>query len=286
MGHINIAHLVKQSTYAAPVTRRRRKPKKVKGVPPSKKNELWYKANLLAIVKLMEQAVAEDVYPTLQISAPSSNFAGDALPMPVDDGLKNAARRFGGIRNTADRLARLAAKKNQEYVDAALAESLKKSVGIDIAGFLSSPAAAGINAAMETAISANVDLITSVSEDYFTKVAQVIEDNLSQGLRWESIVENLTQVGSVTESRAKLIARDQTNKMNGAFNKERQTEVGISQYTWRTAGDERVREEHAAHEGEIFDWDDAPADTGHPGEDINCRCVAEPYFNLEEDEDA
>jgi SPP1 gp7 family putative phage head morphogenesis protein len=47
-------------------------------------------------------------------------------------------------------------------------------------------------------------------------------------------------------------------------------------YIWRTRGDGKVRAAHAANNGRIFSWDHSPT-TGHPGEDYNCRCVAEPY---------
>jgi len=38
-----------------------------------------------------------------------------------------------------------------------------------------------------------------------------------------------------------------------------------------------VRPDHAANDGQIFSWDISPP-TGHPGEDYNCRCYAEPAF--------
>ena len=47
-------------------------------------------------------------------------------------------------------------------------------------------------------------------------------------------------------------------------------------YIWRTSGDNKVRASHAANNGKIFAWDNPP-ETGHPGEDYNCRCTAEPY---------
>lgn len=47
-------------------------------------------------------------------------------------------------------------------------------------------------------------------------------------------------------------------------------------YIWRTQGDTKVRGTHAQREGQIFSWDTAP-EGGHPGEDYNCRCHAEPY---------
>ena len=53
--------------------------------------------------------------------------------------------------------------------------------------------------------------------------------------------------------------------------------MGIKQYIWSTSGDERVRDSHAENDGKIFSYDDPPP-TGHPGDEINCRCVAIPYF--------
>lgn len=46
-------------------------------------------------------------------------------------------------------------------------------------------------------------------------------------------------------------------------------------YIWRTAGDDKVRGEHAARSGKIFSFA-APPDGEQPGEDYNCRCWAEP----------
>jgi hypothetical protein len=48
-------------------------------------------------------------------------------------------------------------------------------------------------------------------------------------------------------------------------------------YTWRTAGDDRVRGTHAALNGRIFSWT-SPPEHGHPGSEANCRCWAEPYY--------
>lgn len=47
------------------------------------------------------------------------------------------------------------------------------------------------------------------------------------------------------------------------------------QYIWRTVKDSDVRPAHAAREGQIFSWTNPP-EGGHPGEDYNCRCWAEP----------
>jgi SPP1 gp7 family putative phage head morphogenesis protein len=90
-------------------------------------------------------------------------------------------------------------------------------------------------------------------------------------------------------SRAKLIARDQTSKFNGSLNRIRQQQAGITEYRWSTSHDERVRgnpdgkypnarPSHWAREDKVFAWDKPPSD-GHPGEPINCRCVALAVLN-------
>lgn len=48
-------------------------------------------------------------------------------------------------------------------------------------------------------------------------------------------------------------------------------------YTWRTAGDRKVRDAHAALNGRIFSWAHPP-EHGHPGTEPNCRCWPEPYY--------
>ena len=47
-------------------------------------------------------------------------------------------------------------------------------------------------------------------------------------------------------------------------------------YIWRTEGDDKVRDAHAAREGKVYNWNLPPVG-GNPGEDYNCRCWAEPY---------
>lgn len=52
-------------------------------------------------------------------------------------------------------------------------------------------------------------------------------------------------------------------------------ERGGARYVWRTVGDDKVRGAHATRAGRIFYWHEE-LDGGHPGEDYNCRCWAEP----------
>ena len=79
-------------------------------------------------------------------------------------------------------------------------------------------------------------------------------------------------------NRMNFIALDETGNLNAALSKQRQTALGITQYTWRTMLDNRVRPKHAAREGRVFSWNDPP-EGGHPGEDFACRCFAQPLLD-------
>jgi len=46
-------------------------------------------------------------------------------------------------------------------------------------------------------------------------------------------------------------------------------------YIWHTVEDNHVRPDHAARDGQRFQWSHPPKG-GNPGEDYNCRCWAEP----------
>lgn len=126
--------------------------------------------------------------------------------------------------------------------------------------------------------SQNAQLIRSLPAQELDQVAQIIERGLQEGSRFHSMTQEIQQRFGITRRRAKLIARDQTSKLNASLTKLRQQELGVEEYVWQTAGDERVRPSHRAHDGKKFRWDNPPKDTGHPSTDINCRCVAVPVL--------
>lgn len=124
----------------------------------------------------------------------------------------------------------------------------------------------------------NADLISSVTDQLLDKVSNRIYDAFRNGDRAESIEQDIGSILDVSDSKASFIARDQIGKLNGQLDRLRQTEVGVSKYIWRGMDDERERESHRENNDQVFSWDDPPVETGHPGEDYNCRCYAEPVL--------
>ena len=127
--------------------------------------------------------------------------------------------------------------------------------------------------------SQNAQLIKSLPEQELERVAGTVERGLQQGSRFTDIAKEIQKSFGITHRRAKLIARDQTTKLNASLTRLRQEEVGVEEYIWQTSADERVRPTHKANDGKKFRWDQPPAKTGHPGHDVNCRCVARPVLD-------
>jgi SPP1 gp7 family putative phage head morphogenesis protein len=131
---------------------------------------------------------------------------------------------------------------------------------------------------LEEFVALNVDLIKSASQRYHDRIRQDVERAFAEGTRPEDLADLFVERDGMAERDAMRIARDQLGKLNADFNEDRQKELGVTSYIWRTANDERVRDEHQDREGQEFKWSDPPED-GNPGEPIQCRCYAEPVFD-------
>lgn len=171
-------------------------------------------------------------------------------------------------------------------------EMLRGALGVDIQTIFEDPIVQqGLdNMRLEAAY-----LIKTIPYDSIGKVAERVfqyyrGEPMPEG---RTLTQQLKEEFNITYERAKRIARDQTNKMNGNLTQIRQTGLGIEEYIWRTARDQRVvgnpsgfypkgnrmHGNHWEREGKIFRWDTPPSGE-IPGVPINCRCFAEPIIDL------
>lgn len=252
-----------------------------------------YFRDINKLVRKMARLVKERIEPILdQYSVQLAQTADGQRGLRVRDddlGLAlNAA--FAGIEDEFSALRQYAAHvASSRMMQANFAnrrlflESWKKTVGIDVSPLLS-PSIMVKGRLIDKdsavpvldAIRANVDLIQTVPKQHLAKIQKVISEGIQNGDDVHSLKQAIAKVNGQDTRRAKLIARDQLQKLNGVLVQARQQSLGIGGYIWRTSHDERVRDSHRDNDGKKFQWDSPPRETGHPGEDINCRCVAEP----------
>ena len=170
-----------------------------------------------------------------------------------------------------DALAARIGKRTSDFQRETLRRQLRAALGVD--PLLSEPAS--LTARAEQFTAENVRLIKTVPSRFFGELEQRLIAGIRSGTRASDLTQEISDRYDVSETNAARIANDQVGKFFGELNKVRQTNLGITTYTWRTVGDNRVREDHDDREGEQFDWSDPPED-GHPGEAVNCRCWPEP----------
>lgn len=154
-------------------------------------------------------------------------------------------------------------------------KQLKSVVGVDVLG--DEP---WLDLVIDDFVSRNVALIKTVPSTYFNEIESLVKKRVTEGDRWDDIHETLTERFGVANSRAKLIARDQTTKFFGELTRQRHESIGITKERWRGMKDNRERESHIALEG--VEYDIARPPLGGPGQPIQCRCYGEPVLSTDE----
>lgn len=177
-----------------------------------------------------------------------------------------AAFQASEVRKVAEKFG----KRTSEFQKQQLDKQTRSAFGVELNTL--EPA---VTVKLEGFAAENASLIKNVSQRYFERIKGDVLEAFESGTRPETLAQLFVDRDDMSERDAMRIARDQIGKLNGQLNEERQTQMGVTGYIWRTAQDNRVRDEHSEREGEHFEWDDPPED-GHPGEPIQCRCYAEP----------
>lgn len=148
--------------------------------------------------------------------------------------------------------------------------SVKSATGVEVKDFMT---LRDIRPILDNSIRANVDLIKGLDADTKRRVEGVIFDGIARRRNQKYITKQLSLVMGISQRHARIIARDQTHKLNSLLTQLRNEQLGIEAYLWKTMMDDRVRRTHRAREGKLFKWDKPPED-GHAGYAINCRCHA------------
>ncbi len=122
-------------------------------------------------------------------------------------------------------------------------------------------------------------LIKSVREEVAEGLRQDVVQALEAGTPPDALAAKWRAEGipvkfGTLEGRAKVIARHQLSTLHAQVQSARARALGVSEFVWRSQGDSRVRDEHAALDGTKHSYADPPSE-GLPGQPVGCRCWAE-----------
>ncbi|KQV83250.1 minor capsid protein [Rhizobium sp. Root1220] len=187
---------------------------------------------------------------------------------------------FGGLQALANQLQRIASNTVNRILDLeaerhteAFMATAKRALGINLQAVVSQEDLAEY---LQAAVARNTSLIQSLADDVVKRVEQTVYASSIAGNSVTTLRKSLQEQFGITDRRARLIARDQTSKLNSDLNRIRQQQAGVTSYSWLTSHDERVRPRHRSLDGNTYKWGEATgAENGlPPGQPINCRCLA------------
>lgn len=294
-----LSEMIKQSQESRLfVGKRRRNLRTPKPTKQSLSAQRFYRSQLMALLKEMNKDVRSELIPSIELA--KRDYVADAWFDSILDVVQRLASKWAG-RSMQSQMERIA-MKSISMADAAnrkdFIESINRSVGIDMSGMLRSES---LDDYISITIRNNVSLIKSIPEQYFNELSQNIENNIRQGFTPANLEKSIREMINIrtfkpdgskstlaekVANRAKLIARDQTAKINGDLTRIRQKDAGITHFKWVTSKDERVGDDHklAARRRTkygigIYKWSEG-APEGFPGnaDRPNCRCTATPMI--------
>lgn len=241
----------------------------------------------LAYYRVIRSIIVEPIIKILdELRGPMLRRLEARAPEPVTDAAGFDDPFTPAARRAAQRLASLwkpsqleaAAKKFAERANDWNKKELGKQVSAAMGVKLESIERPTVDR-IPAFVKENVALIKTVPERAVARVEALAQEAYSSGMRPETLAKRLQEIGDMSENDAMRIARDQIGKLNAQVNEDRQKALGVTRAVWRTVGDNRVRDEHEAREGQEFDWAEG-IDGEFPGEPIQCRCWAEPVIDF------
>lgn len=236
----------------------------------------WARANVIEVTKQERNAYSATLEETTNIPVIPVFGGGDVLFR--DDVGRNARSIIEALKVEAERAAaqaegrmRTAVNRGAQMHTRNWTAAVRTGAQIDITALLRDDDLVDFLSVRSEQFNA---LIKNLTDDIRHRIERETLGAIFEGRSNADIAKSLTGIEGIGRGRARLIARDQASKMNGAMNEFRQRQAGITHYRWKSMNDPpRARENHRARNGKVFAWDKPPSD-GNPGKAINCRCRA------------
>ena len=251
-----------------------------------------YAARIFGLIDEVAELIADELGPNLAGIIQEQQQDETTHPgIRLDDAADRIARHFRRVTVFAEQTIQLPRLRQQaertgnevnDENDEFNLENVNAVLGVKV--FTTEP---WLATEMDHFVHENASLVKGLAEEQIRDIEQSVFRNVRAGASAAKIQADILDIVGTTKRRAKLIARDQVNKFNGRLSQLRQGALGVKKYTWRTSDDERVRPTHRVLDDTEQEWANPPVtvrsgsragERNHPGQDIQCRCIAEPIF--------
>ena len=230
-----------------------------------------YHAELARLLRSARNEVMQAVAHNWQAPQPvAMDAARDILGRVIDAII---AKWMTSLNDLPQKMARRFVGQTAGALDRGLSATLKKS------GFAVNLQLTDVTKeAMRASVGMNVGLIKSIPGEYLGDVQKYVWESVEAGFDLKTLTDNLEHAYHIGRNRAKLIARDQSNKVHAVMEQARRQELGIKKAIWHhSAAAKEPRKSHVAANGKEFDVDKGLYLDGEwvlPGQAINCGCTS------------
>jgi len=129
--------------------------------------------------------------------------------------------------------------------------------------------------------------VRGFTEKQVKELRFIMEENLATGARSSTLIKELQGRFSISENKAKFLAKQETRLLSTQYLHQRASVAGVKRFRWSTSHDGKVREEHRKLDKQIFSMEDLPIiqsgkdgdERGLPGQAFGCRCRAIYIFD-------
>jgi uncharacterized protein with gpF-like domain len=252
-------------------------PKKTRPIRESRKIEVQYRNALLVRARWLEEHQGQILRELKQ----QTDAPGTDLRTKIN-AMRDAYLARFPIRMT-QRLAKRFYQRINSYNEKEMNGAFK-ALGIDLASELTK---SGLKDFSNIAIQNQVNLIKSISDDYFDKIENLVYNGVMNGEDFETLGKKIQDATGATKKRAKFIARDQVSSINGSLSRLRAEQAGITSMQWVKTKPSKTknytpRQSHIDADGKIFDIDKGLKVDGKyiwPSSEIGCTCIGRYIVN-------
>lgn len=124
--------------------------------------------------------------------------------------------------------------------------------------------------------------IKGFTQEMIKSLRRDVQTSAEAGYRFDLLAAKMLRKYDITKAKATFLARTETSIFMAEYRKDRFLAAGVTEYYWRTSGDNRVRDDHKRLNGRRFFYeappvaDRATGTTANPGGIWNCRCNDQP----------
>lgn len=146
-----------------------------------------------------------------------------------------------------------------------------------------------LDSTIKSIVEENLSLIKSIPEEFFKKLTFSMSQAIQNGQILTEFKKQLMKIKGMTERRAALIARDQSNKAYNAISRRKLQACGVKQFEWIHTGIAKTPRPYHKNvlNHKIFEFDNPPIidpntnERGYPAQLVNCRCMMRPVVSFE-----